>query len=80
MARPTKEMQAERAAAAEWRKALADHAQGTVRAALEEGAGLVLADDPGGGLTVEILGPDGEWRRYFVRLTETGPYSPVVLP
>ena len=64
----------------EWRKALAEHALATVRTAFEEAPRLVLADDPGGQLTVEILGPDGEWRRYFVRLTETGPYTPVVLP
>lgn len=58
----------------EWQRALVDHGNAVLRVALSgrydaDDAPLVLADDMGGP-TVEILGPDGEWRRYYVRLTE----------
>ena len=75
MTRRTAEERAAQAAEREWRAALAEHADTTLRGAI----GFVersnhhptirnAADQ--GGTTVEIEGPDGEWRRYFVRLTE----------
>lgn len=35
------------------------------------------ASDLGGLPTVEIQGPDGEWRRYYVRLTEAAQHAPL---
>jgi hypothetical protein len=58
----------------EWQRALAQHADQVLRHALSgrwdaDDAPLTLVTDQGGP-TVVIRGPDGEWRRYYVRLTE----------
>lgn len=60
----------------EWRKATDDSAYTILQRALDvasAGGGLLLADSLGDRPTVEIRGPDGEWRRYYVRLTEVRP-------
>jgi hypothetical protein len=61
-----------------WQQALDVHAHSIISAALDQpdAAGVVLGDDLGGRPTVEILGPDGVWRRYYVRLTPTGTVLP----
>lgn len=62
------------AAEREWRKALDAHAAHTMHGIISHGAELIansrLSPLMGGLPTVEIEGPDGEWRRYYVRLTE----------
>jgi len=59
------------AAERQWRRALDDHAHAVLGKVLDgEGGCLVVADNLGDRPTVEIQGPDGEWRRYYVRLTE----------
>lgn len=75
MARKSKEEAAQAAADKQWRKVLADHAEatlrGAVRCAAEAYSDPTIRNTPDqGGLVVEIRGPDGEWRRYFARLTE----------
>jgi len=70
----------QKAAVAEWRKALAEHAATVVYAAFDNADRVMPAEHADTGLTIEILGPDFVWRRYYVRLTPAGPYDPVVLP
>lgn len=61
----------EAAADREWQRALQEHAAGIMRDAIHGAplASIMVAPD-NGGLAVAIQGPDGEWRRYYVRLTE----------
>lgn len=55
----------------EWRKALDEHAHAVMARRLDDGEGAIVSADPlGDRPTVEIQGPDGEWRRYYVRLTQ----------
>lgn len=54
----------------EWQRVLDDHAAAVFRNAIGQPPGVRTATDLGGRPTVEIEGPDGEWRRYYVRLTE----------
>ena len=64
---PTKEEREAAERDKEWRKAVHEHAETIVSMALND-AHLETGEQ--GGLTVRIAGPDGEYRRYFVRLTE----------
>lgn len=61
----------------EWRQALDAHARHTMHGIITHAADLIANSRPGpligNGPTVDIQGPDGEWRRYFVRLTEHRP-------
>lgn len=65
----------------EWRKSLEAHAHAVVAELHSHAGGVMPAFAPGpllGGLpTVEIQGPDGEWRRYYVRLTEAARHAPL---
>lgn len=82
MARPTLEQQAERAAGEAWRKAVTDHAYHTMHGAITHAAGDLIANARPGPLvdgrpSIEIQGPDGEWRAYIVRLTEAPVHAPL---
>lgn len=64
----------------EWRKALDAHAAQAMADLIAGGCeGLPFAA-PGplvdGRPSVDIRGPDGEWRRYLVRLTEAPTHAP----
>jgi hypothetical protein len=65
---------AEQDAERQWRKVLDGHAAHTMHGIITHGTDLIANSRPAplmGGLpTVEIEGPDGTWRRYYVRLTE----------
>jgi hypothetical protein len=65
----------------EWKKSLDAHAAHTMHGVITHCADLIANSRPGpllGGLpTVEIQGPDGEWRRYYVRLTEAARHAPL---
>ena len=58
----------------EWQKLLGEHAAHVLHGVITHGAELIgnsrAAPLMGGLPTIEIEGPDGEWRRYYVRLTE----------
>lgn len=55
----------------EWRILQAAHVEAVLTGAvLVSPLSLIRPGPDQGGLTVEICGLDGEWRRYFVRLTE----------
>ena len=58
----------------QWQKTLEAHAAHVVADVIADGAASYPLARPSrlmGGLpTIEIQGPDGEWRRYYVRLTE----------
>lgn len=67
----------EAAAEREWRRALDDHAHAMVATAIGGALShayfaqtLRLSPEMGGRSTIEVRGPGGEWRRYYVRLTE----------
>lgn len=67
MPRPNQEQAEARA----WRKATDEHAAQMVRGAITVAGTLGVRNvDDVGGHVVEITGPDGQPRRYFVRLTE----------
>jgi len=56
----------------EWQKAITEHATAVLHAAVGAGLDLTPQLRPSrdqGGATVEIQGPDGGWRRFYVRLT-----------
>jgi len=55
-----------------WQQVLDAHAHTALDAAFQAGVeGLIVPSDPiGGRPTIEVCGPDGTWRRYYVRLTE----------
>lgn len=76
MARPTNEERARRQADDQWRRSIADHANHTLHGVLTHGVELIgnTRHSPlvGGRPTLDVQGPDGEWRRYYVRLTEVG--------
>lgn len=61
----------------QWKKALDAHAAHTMHGVITHCVDLIANSRPGplyGGLpTIEIEGPDGVWRRYYVRLTEARP-------
>lgn len=54
----------------EWRRVLDEHAHALFQNAIGQPAGVRSLAPLGGRPAVEIQGPDGEWRRYYVRLTE----------
>lgn len=58
----------------EWQRALDAHAAHTMHGIITHATELIANSRPGPLVgdrpTVEIQGPDGEWRRYYVRLTE----------
>lgn len=57
----------------EWRRLLGEHAAHVMHGVITHGAELIANSRAAallGGPTIEIEGPDGEWRRYYVRLTE----------
>ena len=60
----------------DYRKAMDEHARhvmhGVISYCCDPIANSRAGPLIGGGPTIEIEGPDGVWRRYFVRLTETG--------
>lgn len=64
-----------------WQQALDAHAHALLGAVAREAsdyrADVRGGDDLGGRPTVEICGPDGEWRRYYVRLTAANPGPPI---
>ena len=72
MPRPTKEQREQAAIDRTWRKITDEHAAGVMAGAiaLADNPTVVRNADNQGGHVVEIRGPDGEWRRYYVRLTE----------
>lgn len=66
----------------EWRKSLDAHAAHTMHGVITHAAGHLIANAEAGPLlgglpTIEIEGPDGEWRRYYVRLTEAARHAPL---
>ena len=60
----------------EWRKALDEHAARTMADVIVWGAAnagyncIQPGPTMGGRATIDIMGPDGAWRRFYVRLTE----------
>lgn len=81
MSRPSTEERERLAAEAAWRKATDEHAVASVRAAIDRARcrtpAQMTPQEPTirnaqdqGGHVVEVCGPDGVWRRYFLRLTE----------
>lgn len=65
----------------EWKKVLDAHAHHTMHGVITHCCDLIANSRMGpllGGLpTIEIQGPDGEWRRYYVRLTEAAAHEPL---
>ncbi len=62
-------VEAERA----WKRAIEEHAAATMRVAIDHASHTVATIALGtdcGGLVVDIDGPDGEVRSFYVRLTE----------
>jgi hypothetical protein len=67
-----------------WQQAVDCHVLSILSSAVNgsPGHGVVVADDLDGRPTLEIMGPDGVWRRYLVRLTEAPkplPFDPADL-
>lgn len=60
------------AAEREWKRAINDHAAAVFRNAIGQPPG-VRSSASRGGTTVEIQGPDGTWRCFYVRLTPVAP-------
>lgn len=55
-----------------WKRAIEEHAAAMLRTMFNEAgrdSPIALGDDSGG-LVVDVLGPDGQWRSFYVRLTE----------
>lgn len=61
----------------EWRKSTDAHAAHTMHGVVSYCCDLIANSRAGplmgGSITIEIEGPDGVWRRYYVRLTEVKP-------
>lgn len=69
----TKEERDKATADRAWRKATDEHAAEAMKRAVngDPAPSFMVRNAPDqGGHAVEVRGPDGEWRRYFVRLTE----------
>lgn len=65
----------------EWRKILDAHAAHVLHGVITHGTDLIANSRPGplvdGRPSLEVEGPDGEWRRYLLRLTEAPAHAPL---